>query len=82
MLLTNDSTHSLFTRVANRVGCGKLSPQAELTCMQWVPAKKLENAVVQTLSFFIPYVDDQTAFSDLQERAARGQLADYVRTLS
>lgn len=81
-----DSSHSNFTFVASKVGCGGLNAQAELSCMRKVSASKLENFLMQyqdagTLPAisFVPTPDGKTIFSNYTQRALDGQFADIVR---
>ncbi|KAK6851715.1 hypothetical protein PG995_011840 [Apiospora arundinis] len=65
---TADSTaHSNFTFVASNVGCGGLSPAAELACMRKVDALKIEgflqqyqDSLTQPPLTFTPVVDGRT----------------------
>lgn len=78
MLLASDPDHAMFTKLAGELGCGNLSAAAELSCMQQVSATDIENAVLQFPTLFLPDADNVTAFADVSERAADGQLAKYV----
>ncbi|KAK3319129.1 Alpha/Beta hydrolase protein [Apodospora peruviana] len=85
-----DPTHSNFSYVAERFGCGsiagdkKMAPADELRCMRGsnVSAQAIENfiqghdqALELPFIFFAPEVDDVTVFSDYDDRAKRGQVA-------
>ncbi|KAK6822708.1 hypothetical protein PG987_014253 [Apiospora arundinis] len=80
---TADSTaHSNFTFVASNVGCGGLSPAAELACMRKVDALKIEgflqqyqDSLTQPPLTFTPVVDGRTLFGDYNARALAGKIA-------
>ncbi|KAG6902004.1 hypothetical protein C0995_005804 [Termitomyces sp. Mi166 len=60
--------------VATKVGCGndlQVTDASQLTCMKQVPAKKLENVIINTAAF-LPIPDGITIFTDAQARAAAG----------
>ncbi|TFK45027.1 carboxylesterase [Crucibulum laeve] len=59
-----------WNTVANAVGCA--STAAQFSCMQTVPFRTLENAVISTNSAFNLVMDDITVFSDTATRAATG----------
>ncbi|TDZ34521.1 Para-nitrobenzyl esterase [Colletotrichum spinosum] len=77
-LTSNDPEHTTFTKFAGLLGCGNLTAEAELQCMQSVDAKVIQN----TLSFgggglgFRPVVDDVTAFANSSQRLYDGKFAD------
>lgn len=84
-IASGDTKHTNFTSLAGLVGCGNLSPQAELDCVRKVPASTLENTFSNyniagkgpSLSF-TPIADNVTAFSNTTDRAARGLAAKIV----
>ncbi|KAF9002936.1 carboxylesterase [Cyathus striatus] len=61
-----------WNTVANAVGCGYNATAAQLTCMQQVPFRTLEDAVLSTGVSFSPVIDGITAFSDVQARSQSG----------
>ncbi|KAF6792639.1 chlorogenic acid esterase precursor [Colletotrichum sojae] len=73
-----DPEHTTFTKFAGVVGCGNLSAEAELKCMQDLNAATIQT----TLSFggtgtgFRPVVDDVTAFVNSSQRLLEGKFAD------
>lgn len=79
-LVSPDTTHSNFTFVASKVGCGnQTSADAELECMRKVPASVIEDFVheyedsgVTPSITFAPVVDEKIVFGDYSERAALG----------
>lgn len=80
-----DTTHSNFTFVASHVGCGGLSPTAELACMRKVDALAIENflqeyqdSLTLPLITFTPTVDGRTFFADYNARAEAGKIAKLV----
>ncbi|KAH8880180.1 alpha/beta-hydrolase [Thozetella sp. PMI_491] len=79
MLIANDTSHTMFTSLAGQVGCGNLTAQAELACVQNVPASAVLNAMSTIPSLFVPAPDNITAFTPATaaERAATGKLARY-----
>jgi len=88
VLATADATHVNFTNVADKVGCGGLGPEEELTCMRSdnVSALAIETAIqayneAGQLLLFTPVIDGVTAFSDYHARSVAGQLAKLVCAL-
>ncbi|KAK7924415.1 hypothetical protein PG985_006469 [Apiospora marii] len=73
--------HSGFSTLAAMVGCGGgggdpgKDPEAELTCMQAVNAKVLEDTLSTNAISFTPVADNVTAFANTTERLARGLIA-------
>lgn len=81
----DEATHSNFTFVASNVGCGGLSPAAELACMRKVDALTIENflqkyqdSLTQPPINFVPVVDNRTLFADYNARALAGKIAKIV----
>ncbi|KAK7918218.1 hypothetical protein PG985_010092 [Apiospora marii] len=79
---TSDTAHTNFTFVASNVGCGGLSPAAELACMRKVDALTIENflqqyqdSLTQPAITFTPTVDGRTFFADYNARAQAGNIA-------
>ncbi|KAK8076502.1 carboxylesterase [Apiospora phragmitis] len=79
---TSDVTHSNFTFVASKFGCGGLNPAAELACMRKADAFAIENflevyqdSFTQPLIAFAPTVDGKTFFADYNARALAGKIA-------
>ena len=76
-----DTAHSNFSFVADKLGCGDLDASAELTCMRDVPAKKIveyvgnynENNVGGLPGLdFGPIPDDRVVFKNYTQRYVRG----------
>ncbi len=83
--MSHDTTHSNFTSLAGMVGCGDLTPSAEVACVRQVPAEKLEGALSsyaqsgQTPALsFTPAADEVIVFSNYTERLLDGHLAKTV----
>ncbi|KAF9562982.1 carboxylesterase [Agrocybe pediades] len=61
-----------WNAVADAVGCGKVATAAQFKCMQAVPFRTLENAVISTNATFNRVVDNINVFADTATRAAAG----------
>ncbi|KAK4235385.1 acetylcholinesterase [Achaetomium macrosporum] len=68
-ILTRDPAHNNFTFVASHLGCGNLSPAAELACMRRVDAAAIESFIhsysdagTTPILTFSPVIDDRTVF--------------------
>ncbi|KAF9002956.1 carboxylesterase [Cyathus striatus] len=61
-----------WNTVANAVGCGSDATAAQFTCMQQVPFRTLENAVISTGAALNPIVDGINIFADVQARSQSG----------
>ncbi|KAF5664108.1 triacylglycerol lipase v precursor [Fusarium heterosporum] len=82
-VLSDSSNHSTFSFVADRMGCGYLSPEKELKCMQKVPEKKLKEylqaeigqggAADDGISFSV-IADNVTTFTNYTSRIRRNSL--------
>lgn len=80
---------SSFTTLAGAAGCGGLSAEEELSCMQDVPALRLQDLVQGsklpgsnvTTPRFAAVVDDVTSFANNTERLVKGLTAKIVSTL-
>lgn len=75
----NDALQTNFTFVAKSLGCDFLDADAELECMQHVPANLITNFVGQYGDndtepglFFRPTVDEKTVFANYTARAKSG----------
>ncbi|GJC88693.1 acetylcholinesterase 1 [Colletotrichum liriopes] len=80
ILTINDPERIAFSKFAGFLGCGNLTADKELDCMQHVDA----GAIQQVLSFggtgtsFRPVVDGVTAFENSSERLLEGKFANVV----
>jgi hypothetical protein len=72
-------TNQGFHTMAEKVGCGNLTDDAELTCMQRVDPLVLRGAVVDSRTSFRPIVDNITMFANLTDRLEKGLVAKKVR---
>ncbi|WYZ43725.1 hypothetical protein EsH8_VII_000161 [Colletotrichum jinshuiense] len=76
-LTVSDPGHTTFTKFSSFVGCGNLTAEQELSCVQGVDAETIQ----QVLSFggtgtsFRPVVDELTAFANSSERLLDGKFA-------
>ncbi|KJA28776.1 hypothetical protein HYPSUDRAFT_196943 [Hypholoma sublateritium FD-334 SS-4] len=61
-----------WNTVAAAIGCGSTANAAQLKCMEAVPFRTLENAVISTGIEFNLLTDNITIFSDTLARAAAG----------
>ncbi|GLB37854.1 putative type-B carboxylesterase lipase family protein [Lyophyllum shimeji] len=61
-----------WNTVAEAVGCGKEVTDTQWSCMQVVPFRELEEAVISANAVFNPLVDEITFFSDTDARFAAG----------
>ncbi|KAF8161401.1 Alpha/Beta hydrolase protein [Crassisporium funariophilum] len=61
-----------WNSVAVAVGCGNTTNSAQLVCMEAVPFRALEDAVISTDASFNLVVDNITIFADTAARAAAG----------
>jgi len=61
-----------WNTVANAVGCGSSATQAQFKCMQAVPFRNLEDALISTNAAFGLIADNITIFSDTADRFAAG----------
>ncbi|GKT75168.1 chlorogenic acid esterase precursor [Colletotrichum tofieldiae] len=81
ILTINDPERIAFSKFAGFLGCGNLTADKELDCMQHVDA----GAIQQVLSFggtgasFRPVVDGVTAFENSSERLLEGKFANVER---
>ncbi|TFK45028.1 carboxylesterase [Crucibulum laeve] len=62
-----------WNTIASAVGCGTNNDAAQFSCMQNVPFRTLEDAVLSTGTSFNLLTDDITIFSDVNARAAAGK---------
>jgi hypothetical protein len=77
---------SSFTTLAGAAGCGGLSAEDELSCMQQVPALRLQDLVQgttlpgsnATTPRFAAVVDNVTAFSNNTDRLVKNLTAQIV----
>lgn len=81
----NDITHSNFTFVAGQLGCGNLSPDAEISCMRNVSETSIEGFLetygdngTQPPISFIPIIDNRTRFANYTARALAKDFAHIV----
>ncbi|EKM81263.1 hypothetical protein AGABI1DRAFT_127276 [Agaricus bisporus var. burnettii JB137-S8] len=63
---------AVWNGLADAVGCGTSADDAQLACMKRVPARALEDAVVNTDSNFWVVIDNITVFGDVASRVAAG----------
>jgi carboxylesterase type B len=82
---TGDPTHSNFTFVAGHLGCGNLSPQAELACMRKVSVADIESFIevyqdngTHPSITFSPVIDNRTRFANYTARALAKEFAQVV----
>ncbi|KAF9562984.1 carboxylesterase [Agrocybe pediades] len=61
-----------WNAISEAVGCGNVTNSAQFSCMKAIPARTLEDAVIQSGINFKFIVDDITLFSDLAQRRASG----------
>lgn len=85
VLSRSDPTRSNFTFVASRLGCGGLTPSAELACMRGVDAHVIENflsgyqqSAATPAIGFTPVADEKVVFSNYTLRASQGHIAKIV----
>jgi carboxylesterase type B len=85
-ITSSDVSHSNFTFVASKVGCGGQKPENELECMRKVPADVLEKflqkdddegATAPSLTF-APVKDEVYVYHNYTERARAGKFAKIV----
>jgi carboxylesterase type B len=83
---TYDPTHSNFTFVAGQFGCGKLSADAELSCMRNVSSVAIESFLksygdngTQPSVSFNPVIDNRTKFANYTARALAKNFTQVVR---
>jgi len=76
-LLADDPTHTNFTFVAGKLGCGGLYGTAELECMRKKTWSDIENVYDPTLNFS-PVVDEVVIFSNYTARALAGNYTKLV----
>ncbi|KAI1262740.1 triacylglycerol lipase FGL5 [Xylariaceae sp. FL1019] len=89
--LGDATNHSAFATAAVALGCGDLSPAAELTCMRQLPASNIK-AYMQTTPgnggavdanlAFNPVVDNVTIFADYAGLLASSKFASAVPMLA
>lgn len=84
---TEDVKHGNFTAVATEVGCGGLSPQEELECMQTADAEHIEAFLQENMEelmsgkpfiYFTSVVDNRTVFGNYTDRAIKKEILDVV----
>ncbi|KAK4671792.1 hypothetical protein QC764_608760 [Podospora pseudoanserina] len=82
---TEDVNHGNFTAVATEVGCGGLSPQEELECMQTADAEHIEAFLQVNMEelmsgkpfiYFTSVVDNRTVFGNYTDRAIKKEILD------
>ncbi|KAI1173433.1 Alpha/Beta hydrolase protein [Nemania sp. FL0916] len=72
--LGDPSNHSVFSTVAQRLGCGNLDPAEELACMRAVPASDIKD-YIQGPAGLISAANDELAFSTIIDNVTF--FADY-----
>lgn len=82
---TNDPEHKSFTVIAGHLGCGNLSPAAELACMRKVSCVAIENFLqsygdngTQPSLSFSPVIDNRTTFSNYTAKALAKEFSQLV----
>jgi len=80
ILTTPVANHTSFTKFAGYVGCGNMTADAELSCMQAVDATLLQTTLSSstTGTGFSPAADNVTAFSNTTDRIKRGLISKLV----
>jgi len=83
---TANATTTGFTDLATKLGCGNLTADAELACMQKVDALAIQKAVVaaNNTAFggsFGPAADNITVWANSTERMEKGLISKVVRHL-
>ncbi|KAK0672623.1 Alpha/Beta hydrolase protein [Cercophora samala] len=80
---TEDVKHGNFSAVATNVGCGGLSPEQELECMQKADAKDIEGFLQKNMEelmsgkpfiYFTSVVDNITVFGNYSEKAIKKEI--------
>lgn len=86
-IISEDTTQSNFTFVAEHVGCGGFDGDSSglLGCMRKVDASKIENFIAKYAESaqepglgFAPVVDDKVVFANYTERVLQGKQAKIV----
>ncbi|KAF9562978.1 carboxylesterase [Agrocybe pediades] len=72
LFITPPMTFTAWNTVAAAVGCGSTPTSQQFSCMQGMPAKTLEAAVISTNAAFTLVADNITVFADVNIRAANG----------
>jgi hypothetical protein len=81
-------SNTAFSTVANIVGCSDLSAEEELSCIQNVPALRIQSVLQSgsssipggnnSIPRFGPVIDNSTAFANSTARLEQGLIADVV----
>ncbi|KAJ7585755.1 carboxylesterase [Mycena floridula] len=61
-----------WNQLAGTLGCGTVANSAQFTCMQAVPSKTMEDALIKLNLSFNLAIDDITIFHDTRARATAG----------